>query len=105
MDNLKIFEKEEFGSVRVSIDEKNEPWFCLADVCRILNIKNVPDTKQRLDIQDCCSLKLQRENQEVNRAIVMHCKSGDKPKWQFTTLAHSKRSRRNSKNTNRSKYN
>lgn len=67
MDNLKIFEKEEFGSVRISIDEKNEPWFCLTDVCKILSIKNVPDTKQRLDIQDCCSLKLQRENQEVNR--------------------------------------
>lgn len=47
MNNLKIYENEEFGAVRtVSID--GEPWLCLADICSALEIGNVSQVKTRL---------------------------------------------------------
>ena len=47
MENLKIFENSEFGQIRTMMFN-NEPMFCLADVCRVLEIKNVSDCKNRL---------------------------------------------------------
>lgn len=45
--NLQVFNSEEFGNVRTVIVD-NEPMFCLADVCRALEITNVGNVKQRL---------------------------------------------------------
>ena len=36
---MKIFESPEFGRVRTVTDEKGEPWFCLADVCKVLGLQ------------------------------------------------------------------
>ena len=36
---IKIFESPEFGRIRTVNDEKGEPWFCLADVCKVLGLK------------------------------------------------------------------
>lgn len=47
MDEIKIFNSEEFGKVRVTMIGDN-PMFCLSDVCKILEIKNVSDCKSRL---------------------------------------------------------
>lgn len=48
MDKLQIFSNEEFGDIRtVTID--GEPWFCLADVCRALELSNPADVKKRLN--------------------------------------------------------
>ncbi len=47
MNDIEIFNKEEFGRVRTTIIG-NDPMFCLADVCKILEIKNVSDCKKRL---------------------------------------------------------
>lgn len=47
MNELRIFENSEFGSVRTTRRD-NEPYFCLSDVCKILEIKNVSDCKSRL---------------------------------------------------------
>lgn len=47
MKEIEIFNNEEFGQVRTAIIG-DEPMFCLADVCRILEIKNVSDCKNRL---------------------------------------------------------
>lgn len=47
MEDLQIFSNSEFGEIR-TITKDNEPMFCLADVCRILEIKNVSDCKSRL---------------------------------------------------------
>lgn len=33
---LKIFENEQFGQVRIAMDENGEPMFCLADLCLVL---------------------------------------------------------------------
>ena len=36
---MKIFESLEFGRIRTVNDEKGEPWFCLADVCKVLGLQ------------------------------------------------------------------
>jgi anti-repressor protein len=48
MEAIKIFENDRFGEVIVAGTSDN-PLFCLADVCRVLEIKNVSDCKSRLD--------------------------------------------------------
>ena len=45
---IQIFKNEKFGEVRVAINEQGEPMFCLADVCKALEIKNTSDVKTRL---------------------------------------------------------
>lgn len=48
MNTIKIFENEQFGKVRIAMSESNEPFFCLADVCQILDL--IPSkVAQRLD--------------------------------------------------------
>lgn len=48
MNQLQIFNHEEFGNVRV-LGDFNNPLFCLADVCRILELPQVAKVVQRLD--------------------------------------------------------
>lgn len=45
---IEIFKNESFGEVRVA-GTSEQPLFCLADICRVLEIKNVADCKSRLD--------------------------------------------------------
>ncbi len=45
---IQIFNNEEFGNVRIIGDAEN-PRFCLADVCKILDIGNPSQVKTRLD--------------------------------------------------------
>lgn len=47
MEAIKIFENNRFGEVRVAGTSEN-PLFCLADICRVLEIKNPRDCKSRL---------------------------------------------------------
>lgn len=44
---LQIFSDSEFGEIR-TITKDNEPMFCLADVCKALEISNVSQLKTRL---------------------------------------------------------
>lgn len=44
---IKIFENEKFGNIRVVTDESGEPLFCLADLCRILELR-VDSVQSRL---------------------------------------------------------
>jgi prophage antirepressor-like protein len=39
MNELEVFKNEDFGEVRTVLVD-GEPMFCLADVCRILDISN-----------------------------------------------------------------
>lgn len=48
MSDLQIFKNNEFGEIR-TIVIGNEPYLMLADVCRVLDIKNSRDTKSRLN--------------------------------------------------------
>nr|DAT46888.1 MAG TPA: KilAC domain protein [Caudoviricetes sp.] len=45
--DLQIFNNEEFGEIR-TVTKDNEPMFCLADVCKALEIANVGNVRQRL---------------------------------------------------------
>lgn len=47
MNNLQIFKNEKFGEMRTT-EINNIPFVCLADVCKILEIKNISDCKGRL---------------------------------------------------------
>lgn len=48
MDDIKIFENEKFGSVRV-IERDGEPWFVANDVFRVLEVSNSKDALRGLD--------------------------------------------------------
>lgn len=48
MNNITTFENLEFGAIRTQIIN-NEPHFCLPDVCRALEIKNISQLKTRLN--------------------------------------------------------
>lgn len=48
MNELQIFNNEKYGEIRTAIIN-NEPYFMLADVCRVLEIKNSWDAKNRLN--------------------------------------------------------
>ncbi len=48
MNELKIFNSKEFGEIR-TVTVNNEPMFCLADVCKALEITHVTDVKNRLN--------------------------------------------------------
>lgn len=47
MNNIRIFQNEQFGQVRIAMNEDIEPLFCLVDVCKILGLR-VDNTLQRL---------------------------------------------------------
>ncbi len=44
----KSFFSEQFGNIRIVINESNEPLFCLADVCKALELNNPSAVKSRL---------------------------------------------------------
>ena len=44
MNDVKVFEKSELGSIRV-VGTKEQPLFCLRDVCDVLGIANNSDVK------------------------------------------------------------
>lgn len=48
MNELKIFENEQFGVIRTA-GTSEQPKFCLADVCRVLEIGNPSQVKSRLE--------------------------------------------------------
>lgn len=48
MNDLQIFNNEEFGEIR-TITKDNEPMFCLADVCKALELSNPSMIKSRLN--------------------------------------------------------
>lgn len=52
MNNIKIFQNEKFGQVRVAMTESDEPLFCLSDVCNVIGISNSRNVKARLDAED-----------------------------------------------------
>lgn len=47
-ESIKIFENAQFGQIRTSVTESGEPLFCLADICKALDLGNPSQVKQRL---------------------------------------------------------
>ena len=52
MNEIQIFNNNQFGNVRVTMNENNEPLFCLTDVCDVIGIANARNVKSRLDEDD-----------------------------------------------------
>lgn len=48
MNELTIFNNEEFGEIRMVL-LNDEPYFCLSDVCKCLDLNNTSQVKARLD--------------------------------------------------------
>lgn len=62
MNELQIFNNEEFGEIRtVIVDEK--PMFCLVDICNALEISNPSKVAQRLDDDERTKLELGRQGE------------------------------------------
>ena len=49
MNNIRIYQNEQFGKVRIAMNENEEPLFCLADVCAVIGIKDTSRCASRLD--------------------------------------------------------
>lgn len=64
---IQIFNNEQFGQIRVATTESGEPLFCLADLCRALNLSNPTVVAQKLDEDECPKLDIGLKNgQYVN---------------------------------------
>ena len=57
MNNLQIFNNEQFGRVRVIMSD-NEPKFIAKDVCEILGISKYRDAFNRLDPDEGCTVRV-----------------------------------------------
>lgn len=58
--DIKVFEKQEFGQVRV-INKGGEPWFVAKDICEILDHKNPSVAIQMLEEDERTKLSLGRQ--------------------------------------------
>lgn len=65
MNDLQIFNNEEFGEVRTVV-VNDEPMFCLIDICKALEIKNATDVAKRLDDDELTRLNLGSRAGETN---------------------------------------
>ena len=61
MSNIEIFKDSRFGEVRVA-GTSEKPLFCLADVCKALDLQNPSQVKARLDEEDVQLIDLQALN-------------------------------------------
>lgn len=62
MEDLQIFQNSEFGAIRtVTVDD--EPMFCLADVCKALELSNSRVVSARLDDDERRKLELPRQGE------------------------------------------
>lgn len=62
MNELQIFNNEEFGEIRTVV-ANNEPMFCLSDVCKALELSNSRVVSARLDDDERCKLDLHRQGE------------------------------------------
>lgn len=51
MNSIEIFKNESFGEIRVT-GTNDQPLFCLADLCKVLELTNPSEVKNRLDKDD-----------------------------------------------------
>lgn len=56
--DIKIFANPNFGDIRIAVNEKGEPLFCLSDVCKALELANPSQVKTRLDSSNLISVEV-----------------------------------------------
>ena len=57
---IQVFDNNNFGTLRTT-DKDGEPWFVAADICRVLEIKNVGQAIERLDDDERLMLNIGRQ--------------------------------------------
>lgn len=65
MNELQIFNNEEFGEIR-TITKDNEPMFCLMDICKALDMKNPTMVASRLEDDEVTKFDLGSKRGETN---------------------------------------
>ena len=66
MENIvETYTSKEFGKIR-TVTKDNEPMFCLADICKALEIKNATDVAKRLEEDEVTRLNLGSQSGETN---------------------------------------
>ena len=72
MNSLKIFNSNEFGEMRTYRDSKSgDVWFCLADVCKALDIKNLGNVKAALTNKGLISLNKRELDNNIHTMDVI----------------------------------
>lgn len=62
MNELQIFNSSEFGEIR-TVTKDGEPMFCLADICKALELTNSRVVADRLEEDERCKLNLPRQGE------------------------------------------
>jgi prophage antirepressor-like protein len=57
MNNIAIFNNPEFGDIRTEVIS-GEPWFCLSDICKALELEQVSRVKTRLNLNGVTTSKV-----------------------------------------------
>lgn len=65
MNNLTIFQKEEFGAIR-TVEVNNEIWFVASDICRVLEYQNPTMTLERIEDDEKAKFNLGLSGGETN---------------------------------------
>lgn len=58
MNDIQIFNNPQFGEIRIIADNYDKPLFCLADVCKVLDLSNPTMVKSRLREDDLSSAEV-----------------------------------------------
>lgn len=56
--NIQIFRNPAFCEIRTTLNAQGDPLFCLADVCRALDLGNPSQAKARLNPKGCQIINL-----------------------------------------------
>ena len=65
MNNLQVFQNNEFGEVR-AIMQNGEPWFVAKDVCECLGLSNTTEAIRALDDDEKSTLRISEGGPEAN---------------------------------------
>lgn len=72
VDNLKLFNSSEFGRMRTCCDQNTgDVWFCLADVCKALDIKNLGNVKAALTSKGLITLNKRELDNNIHTMDVI----------------------------------
>ena len=55
---FEIFNYQNLGKVRAQVDKQGNPWFCLNDICEILQIANPRNLVPRIDDPYVCTMDI-----------------------------------------------
>lgn len=76
MEDIKIFESNEFGNVRIVLDEKGAPWFVGTDVAKCLGylkptdaVRNAVDEEDVIILSSSCKSSIQFGRSLLNQAV------------------------------------